>query len=105
MPTSEELSEDTIVHVLQGPMFDRVDLGGCVFAATPHEAGVHRIRLGHVDRAIAAARVEATRRQVPLLEWWIGWNATPAGLAEQLVERGFEAGEVPVLTGMTCDAE
>ncbi len=106
-PPPQELAEDTIAHVLPGPMFERLELDGFVFAATPQEAGVQRIRLGEAEAAVEAAvetaRREALRLGSELLEWWVGWSATPRDLAARLLDRGFTPGETPVLTGMTCD--
>ncbi len=104
-PTLAELAEDTAVHLLPRPGFDMVDRGDLVFEAATRRASVHRIRLGDLDAAVAWTRSECARRRIDRLEWWLGWNATPAGLDAELAARGLVPDETPVLTGMTCTSE
>jgi GNAT superfamily N-acetyltransferase len=102
--TLEELAEDTMVHTLPQPGAERIDRGDLVLAATGNSAHVLRIRLGDVEEAAAWARAQAIERDVPRLEWWVGWNATPADLADRLVAAGLEPDdEEATLTGMTLD--
>jgi GNAT superfamily N-acetyltransferase len=104
-PTLAELAEDTAVHLSPRPGFDMVDRGEYVFEAGSARAAVHRVRLGDVDAAVGWTRAECARRGIERLEWWLGWHATPGGLAGELAACGFVPDETPVLTGMTCVAE
>ena len=65
---------------------------------------MHR-RRGEADRDVEWARDESRRRGLPLVEWWIGWAASPPpGIADELPGRGLVPDDdEPVLTGMTCD--
>ena len=36
-----------------------------------------------------------------MVEWWLGWSATPPDAREQLLELGLVPDDVPTLTGMT----
>ena len=52
--------------------------------------------------ARASARAAGSTR----CEWWVGWSATPADLAERLVGLGFVPDdEEATLTGMSIDRE
>lgn len=100
----EVLAEDTLAHVLPQRGVDVVDRGDLVLYATDNTAMVVRIRLGDVEEAVAWVREEAARRDVRGLDWWVGWNATPTGLAERLLAAGLVPDpDEPTLTGMTCD--
>jgi GNAT superfamily N-acetyltransferase len=102
--TLDELAEDTLVHVLPQPGVDRVDRGDLVLSVTGNSASVVRIRLGDVEEALAWVRGETARRGVTGVDWWVGWNATPAGLGGRLLELGLVPDpEEETLTGMTCD--
>lgn len=106
MPSLEELAEDTVVHLPPRPGFHAVDRGDLVLETSVHRALVSRLRLGDVDEAVAWTRDRARAAESPRLEWWVGWNATPADLPERLLARGFEPDdEEAVLTGMTCSVE
>jgi GNAT superfamily N-acetyltransferase len=100
----EELAEDTMAHTLPQPGAERVDRDDLVLVVTGNSAYVLRIRLGDVDDAIAWARAQVIERDVPRLEWWVGWNATPADLGDRLLAAGLEPDdEEATLTGMTLD--
>ncbi|HZQ81993.1 MAG TPA: GNAT family N-acetyltransferase [Gaiellaceae bacterium] len=103
MTNVAELAEDTAVHLLPRPGFEMLDRGELVFEASGNRCAVHRVRLGDVEQAVAWARTETRRRNVERLEWWVGWNATPAELPEQLLALGLVPDdEEATLTGMTC---
>ncbi len=105
-PTVAELAEDPAVHLLPRPGFELVDRGEYVFEAARHRASVQRLRLGHLDTAVAWVREECVRRQIGRCEWWVGWNATPADLAQRLTDLGFVPDdEEATLTGMSIDRE
>ena len=102
--TLEELAEDAMVHLLPQPGVVRIDRGDLVFSATGNSAHVQRIRLGGVEAAVAWARGTAIENGARRLEWWVGWNATPADLPERLLAAGLEPDdEEATLTGMTLD--
>jgi GNAT superfamily N-acetyltransferase len=105
-PTVAELAEDPAVHLLPRPGFELIDRGGFVFEATRYRASVQRLRVRDVDAAVAWVRAECARRQVGRCEWWVGWSATPADLAQQLTGLGFVPDdEEATLTGMSIDRE
>jgi GNAT superfamily N-acetyltransferase len=101
-PPLEELAEDTAVHLLPRVGFDQIDRGSYFFEAGPLRAGVHRIRLGDVEAAVAWTRNEGRCRGVKTVEWWAGWHAEPADIGERLLALGLEPDDPPMLTGMTC---
>lgn len=106
MPSLAELAEDTLAYALPQRGVERIDRGDLVLISTGNTATVQRIRLGDVDEAVAWARTAASERDVPRLEWWVGWNATPTGLGERLLALGLVPDdEEPMLTGMTCETE
>jgi GNAT superfamily N-acetyltransferase len=103
-PTVAELAENTAAHVLPRPGLETVDQDEFFFEAGRFRASMQRLRLGDVEAAVAWARDECARRRVTRCEWWIGWNATPSDLAEQLVALGFVPDdEEATLTGMSID--
>ncbi|MGZ4290774.1 MAG: GNAT family N-acetyltransferase [Gaiellaceae bacterium] len=105
-PTTAELAEDAAVHLLPRPGFELIDRGEFVFEAARHRASVQRLRLGDVVSAVAWTRAECARRGIERCEWWVGWSATPAGLAQRLLELGLVPDdEEPTLTGMSADRE
>ncbi len=105
-PTVAELAEDTAAHVLPRPGFETIDRDDFFFEAGRHRASMQRLRLRDVDAAVAWAREECARRGVPRCEWWVGWNAMPRNVAEQLVGVGFAPDdEEATLTGMSIDRE
>lgn len=102
--TLEELAEDTMVHLLRQPGVVRIDRGDLVFSATGNSANVQRVRLGDVGDAVRWARDAAVENGARRLEWWVGWNATPADLGERLLGAGLEPDdEEATLTGMTLE--
>jgi GNAT superfamily N-acetyltransferase len=103
-PTVAELAENTAAHVLPRSGLETVDQDEFFFEAGRFRASMQRLRLGDVEAAVAWARDECARRRVTRCEWWIGWNATPSDLAEQLVALGFVPDdEEATLTGMSID--
>jgi len=104
-PSLAELAEDTHVHLLPQAGVEVVDRGDLVLVATGNSAMAVRIRLGDVEEAVAWVRAEAARRAVRGLDWWVGWSATPSGLAERLLGLGLAPDpDEPTLAGMTCAA-
>ena len=105
-PTVAELAEDTAAHVLPRPGFETIDRDDFFFEAGRHRASMQRLRLGDVEAAVAWTRRACAERGVPRCEWWVGWSATPANLAEQLIALGFlPDDEEATLTGMSIDRE
>jgi GNAT superfamily N-acetyltransferase len=103
-PTVAELAEDTAVHVLPRPGFETIQRDDFFFEAGRHRASMQRLRLGDIDAAVAWAREECARRGISRCEWWAGWSATPADLAQRLADLGFVPDdEEATLTGMTID--
>jgi ribosomal protein S18 acetylase RimI-like enzyme len=103
-PTVAELAEDAAVHLLPRPGFETVRRDEFFFEAGSHRASMQRLRLVDVDGAVAWARDECARRRVGRCEWWVGWNAVPADLAQQLLDRGFVRYVVEAtLTGFSFD--
>jgi GNAT superfamily N-acetyltransferase len=103
-PTVAELAEDAIIHGLPRPGFELIDRGDLVFEAGKRGATVQRLRLGDVEAALAWARDECGRRGLTRCEWWVGWSATPADLAQQLLDLGLVPDdEEATLTGMSID--
>jgi len=100
MPTLAQLAESTAVHLLPQPGYERVVRDEFTYIAGPNNAWV----LDPVAADVDWTRAETRRRGLKLIEWWIGWSA-PAGLADELLERGLEPANDPVLTGMTCATE
>jgi GNAT superfamily N-acetyltransferase len=99
--TRAELAEDTAVYLLPRPTFETVDRGELVYVAGMRNATVHRVRSDDVVAALAWTREESRRRGLRMVEWWLGWSATPPGARAQLLELGLVPDEVPTLTGMT----
>jgi len=105
-PTVAELTEDTAAHVLPRPGFETIDRDEFFFEAGRYRASMQRLRLDDIEATVAWARDECARRAVTRCEWWVGWSATPADLAEQLVELRFVPDdEEAMLTGMSIDRE
>jgi GNAT superfamily N-acetyltransferase len=100
--TRAELAENTAVYLLPRPTFETVDRGELVYIAGLRNATVHRLRTEDVEAALAWTRVESRRRGLRMVEWWLGWSATPPDVREQLLELGLVPDDVPTLTGMTC---
>jgi GNAT superfamily N-acetyltransferase len=99
MPTHAELAENTAAYLLPRPSFETVVTDELTYVAGPNNAWVVDIHVANVDWA----RVESRRRGIPLVEWWVGWTASPS-LAGELLEQGLAPdADEPVLTGMTCD--
>jgi GNAT superfamily N-acetyltransferase len=105
-PTVAELTEDTAAHVLPRPGLETIDRDEFFFEAGRHRASMQRLRLRDVDAAVGWARDACVRRDVARCEWWVGWNATPRDLTEQLAAFGFVPDdEEATLTGMSIDHE
>jgi hypothetical protein len=105
-PTVAELAEDAAFHVLPRPGFETIRRDDFFFEAGKRRASIQRLRLGDVDATLAWTRDECARRGIGQCEWWVGWSATPADLAEQLVARGFTPDpEEAMLTGMSIEHE
>jgi len=95
-----------MAHLLPRPGFEVVDRGDLFFEVGRHRASVQRLRLRDVDAALAWVREECTGRSLGRCEWWVGWNAAPADLSEQLLERGLVPDdEETTLAGMSIDRE
>lgn len=106
VPTVAELAEDTAVHVLPRPGFETIHRDEFFFEAARHRASVQRLRLVDVDAAVAWTREECAHRGIGRCEWWVGWSATPADLAQRLTDLGFVPDdEEATLTGMSIDRE
>lgn len=99
--TRAELAEDTAVYLLPRPTFETIDRGELVYVAGMRNATVHRVRTDDVVAALEWTREESRRRGLRMVEWWLGWSATPPDAREQLLELGLVPDEVPTLTGMT----
>jgi GNAT superfamily N-acetyltransferase len=99
--TRAELAEDTAVYLLPRPTFETVDRGELVYVAGMRNATVHRVRTDDVPAALAWTREESRRRGLRMVEWWLGWSATPRDARERLLELGLVPDDVPTLTGMT----
>jgi GNAT superfamily N-acetyltransferase len=100
MPTLEQLAESTAVHLLPQPGYEKLVTEQFTYIAGPNNAWV----LDVVEPDVDWARDESRRRELPLVEWWIGWSSA-AGLADELLRRGLVPDDEPVLTGMTCTTE
>ena len=104
-PSLAELAEETTLHLLPRPTFETIERPGYVYIAGFRNATVHRVRLGDVAAAVEWTRAESRLRRHREVTWWVGDSATPADLAEQLLELGVVVDdEEPVLTGMTATA-
>ncbi len=102
-PPRAELAEDTHLHLLPHAGSELVDRGDLVLHTTGNSAMVLRIRLGDVEEAVEWVRAEARKRALRGLDWWVGWSATPADLAEQLLALGLVPDrDEPTLAGMSC---
>lgn len=105
-PTVAELAEDAAAHVLPRPGFETIRRDDFFFEAGRHRASMQRLRLDDVEATVAWARDECARRGITRCEWWVGWSATPADLADRLIELGFVPDdEEATLTGMSIDHE
>jgi GNAT superfamily N-acetyltransferase len=98
-----EIAEDVIFHLPPIPGFEQVERDGYLYVASDRRASVHHVRLGDVAAAVAWTREETERRGLGKVEWWLGWQATPADLDEQLRHAGLEPDDVqPLLIGMVA---
>jgi GNAT superfamily N-acetyltransferase len=105
-PTLEELAEHTEAHLLPRPTFESVDREGFVYLAGLRNANLHPYRVADVGAAVEWSRAESRRRGHRDIEWWVGWRAEPAGLADELAALGLtRSEEPPTLTGMTSTTE
>src|SRR5712672_1409801 len=100
MPTLAQLAESTAVHLLPQPGYEKLVTEQFTYIAGPNNAWV----LDVVEPDVDWARDEARRRELPLVEWWLGWSSAP-GLADELLRRGLVPDDEPVLMGMTCVSE
>ena len=102
-PELADLAEDVIFYLPRVPGFDQIERDGYLYTASDRRASVHHVRLGDVAAAVAWTRKETRRRDLPKIEWWLGWKATPADLVDRLAAAGLEPDDVqPVLTGMVA---
>jgi len=105
-PTVAELAEDAAAHVLPRPGFETIRRDGFFFEAGRHRASMQRLRLDDIEATVAWARDECARRGITHCEWWVGWSATPADLADRLTDLGFVPDdEEATLTGMSIGHE
>jgi len=105
-PTVAELAEDAAAHVLPRPGFETIRRDGFFFEAGRHRASMQRLRLDDIEATVAWARDECARRGITHCEWWVGWNATPADLADRLTDLGFVPDdEEATLAGMSIGHE
>jgi Acetyltransferase (GNAT) domain len=77
--------------------------GYCMVTAL-RSASIERIRLAPdaVEGAIEAVRAAARERGLEHVTWWLGELTRPAGLAERLLELGFEPDRhTPEMTSLT----
>jgi hypothetical protein len=100
MTTPEQLAENTAVYLLPHPRYPRVVTEDYTYVAGPHDAWVLDVRTPNIEWA----RAETRRRGLPVVEWWVGWSASPE-LADELLAHGLVPGDEPVLTGMSSSAE
>jgi GNAT superfamily N-acetyltransferase len=92
--------------VLPRPGYETVQRDDFFFEAGRRRASMQRLRLRDIDAAVAWARDRCAELKVTRCEWWVGWNATPGNLAEQLAGLGFlPDDEEATLTGMSIDRE
>ena len=105
-PPVAELAEDAVAHLLPRPGFETIDRPEFFFEAGRHRASMQRLRLGNVEAAVAWSRDQCACREIGRCEWWVGWSATPADLAQRLVTLGFVPDEEEAtLAGMSIDHE
>lgn len=107
-PTVAELAEDAAAHLLPRPGFETIHRDDFFFEAGRHRASMQRLRLrlGDIEATVAWARDECARRGITHCEWWVGWSATPADLADRLTDLGFVPDdEEATLTGMSIGHE
>ena len=64
-------------------------------------AWVHHVRLGAIEPAVEEVRALAAAAGIERVSWWIGELTRPHGLAEQLLELGFEPDDPPEETSLT----
>jgi ribosomal protein S18 acetylase RimI-like enzyme len=102
----QELAEHTEVHLLERATFETIRRDGYVYIAGQRDANLHPYRVDDLEGAVAWSRDESRRRGHKDIEWWIGWTAEPADLAEQLLSCGItRSDDPPTLTGMTSTTE
>jgi GNAT superfamily N-acetyltransferase len=100
MPTPAQLAENTGMYLLPRPSYETVVTDDYTYVAGPRNAWVLDIREPNVEWA----RDESRRRGIPLVEWWVGWSASPS-LEGELLSQGLVPDDEPLLTGMTCATE
>ena len=99
MATPAQLAENTGMYLLPRPSYETVVTDDYTYVAGPNNAWVLDIREPNLEWA----RAESRRRDIPLVEWWVGWSVRPS-LAAGLLGLGLVPDDEPVLTGMTCAA-
>ncbi|NUR77592.1 MAG: GNAT family N-acetyltransferase [Thermoleophilia bacterium] len=100
------MAEHTEVHLLPRAAFETVERDGFVYIAGLRSANLHPYRVDDAAATVEWSRAESRRRGHRDVEWWLGWRAEPAELAEQLLELGLaRSDDPPTLTGMTCSTE
>jgi GNAT superfamily N-acetyltransferase len=105
-PTVAELAEDAAAHLLPRRGFETIRRDDFFFEAGRHRASMQRLRLDDIEATVAWARGECARRGITHCEWWVGWSATPADLADRLTDLGFVPDdEEATLTGMSIGHE
>jgi GNAT superfamily N-acetyltransferase len=104
--TRDELAERTEVHLLERATFETIHRPGYVYVAGQREGNVYPYTVDEVPTAVDWCREESRRRGHTNVEWWVGWTAEPADLAEQLLACGLTRNDdPPTLTGMTSTRE
>jgi GNAT superfamily N-acetyltransferase len=96
MTTREQLAENTGMYLLPRPSYETVVTDDYTYIAGPNNAWVLDVREPNVEWA----RAESRRRDIPLVEWWVGWSVRPS-LADDLLSLGLVPDDEPVLTGMS----
>jgi GNAT superfamily N-acetyltransferase len=84
------LAEEAGLWMPPDPEGEMIVGDGYVLLVRGRHAAVERVRLGDVDAAVAEVRRLARARDAEDVTWWLGELTTPAGLAEDLLRRGFE---------------
>lgn len=100
MATRAELAENTMAHLLPPSFVERVAGPGVTLAAGRRSAWVVEVR----EAAVHWVREELRRREIPSVQWWLGWS-TPAAVHDELREAGLRPADPPSLTAMTCVVE
>jgi len=98
MAMRDQLAENTGMYFLPRPSYETVVTDDYTYVASPNNAWVLDIREPNVDWA----RTESQRRDIPLVEWWVGWSVRPS-LADDLLSLGDEGR--PVGFGRGIDME